>query len=89
MIAPANDLVARLRQIAAACPTTNDVEPQWHQLVRRDAELEQPITPYGRALRASSRPWPGVGQVGECLCGSSLVFHAPDDFDLPSSTSVE
>lgn len=62
------------------CPTTTVEAHAWHERVRRDAELPSPTTPHGRALRASARQWPGLGQIGECLCRSSLVFHAePDD----------
>lgn len=78
----------QLRRAAAACPSTPADSYRWHQLVRRDAELDHPLTPHGRALRSSSRTWPGLGQIGECLCGSSLLFHLLPDAEADEQPSA-
>ena len=78
--------LAQLRRRATACPTVSAAAQRWHQLVRRDAELPHPLTPHGRALRGTSRVWPGLGQLGDCLCASSLVFHEEPD-EQPSTAA--
>ena len=76
----------QLRRRALACPTVSADAQRWHQLVRRDAELAHPLTPHGRALKGTARVWPGLGQLGDCLCASSLVFHEEPD-ELPGAAA--
>jgi hypothetical protein len=53
-------------------PTTNSI---LHAAAKRDAAGGAPITAEGKSLLATARPWPAVGaHVGECTCGSSLIF---------------
>lgn len=77
----------QLRRRALACPTVSADAQRWHQLVRRDAELDHPLTPHGRALKGTARVWPGLGQLGDCLCASSLVFHEEPDDDQPGASA--
>lgn len=64
----------------AACPSTCLEARAFHDLVRADAESSNPETPHGRALRASAREWRDAGaMIGECLCGSSLMFGCLDE----------
>lgn len=78
--------LARLRLQLTACPGEVADARAWHDRVRLDAGRFHPRTPHGRAARASARWWPGVGQLGECACGSSLVLvedlDEHDDADL-------
>jgi hypothetical protein len=70
-------LLLRLTGKPGACdqdPTTNSI---LHAAARRDAGTGMPITSEGKELLASSRPWPELGEharIGECQCGSSLIF---------------
>ncbi len=73
--------LALLRVEACACPSDPTQARAWHRYVRADAELDRPLTPHGRAVRGTARPWPGLGQLGDCLCRSSLLFHVDDDHD--------
>lgn len=73
--------LALLRVEACACPSDPTRARAWHRYVRADAELDRPLTPHGRAVRGTARPWPGLGQLGDCLCRSSLLFCVVDDHD--------
>lgn len=78
----------QLRLEACACPSDSAAARAWHQLVRRDAETDRPLTPHGRAVRGSGRPWPGLGHLGDCLCRSSLVFHEEPDTDADAADAA-
>lgn len=59
----------------SACSRDPAVAHEQHRIAKLDASTGEPTTPRGRALLASSRPWPGMpARIGECLCGSSLMF---------------
>lgn len=68
--------------LEAACPSEFDAAQAHHLAVRADAATGAPVTPQGRALLASSRPWAAMGvgvRIGECACGSSLCFAGDEE----------
>ena len=78
--------LARLRLQLTACPSEAAASRVWHRRVKLDAARVHPSTPHGRSVRASGRWWAGVGQLGECLCGSSLVV--AEDLDQPEDDEI-
>jgi hypothetical protein len=71
------------------CPTDYPAVLEHHERVRTEAfcALEGAIpatSPQALRLLATRRPWPALGRyVGECSCGSSLLFGS-----LPSPSST-
>jgi hypothetical protein len=77
--------LAELRQIAT-CPHTAAAARAHHDAVKADVATGEPWTPHGRHMLATLRPWPGLGQLGECLCLSSLLItDEPEDGDEVSA----
>lgn len=63
-----------LRERARCCPTDPVAARAHHTAVKADAATGAPTTAQGRHLLATLRPWPGLGSIGECGCGSSLLI---------------
>lgn len=80
-------VLERVHAQAARCPTDPTVAGYWHESVKADAATGAPTTDHGRQLLATLRPWPGVGRLGECLCGSSLLIadQEQDDVSIPEA----
>lgn len=76
---PAADPIAQLRERSKRCPADAEAARAWHVAVKGDAQRPTPLTPHGRELARTLRPWPGLGRVGECLCGSSLLIADEED----------
>lgn len=79
LAAPVSDrfaaALAELRAMAVHCPDDSDEAAAHHRRVKADAATGAPVTDHGRRLLETSRPWPEEGcRIGECLCGSSLMF---------------
>lgn len=66
--------IAELRECAKNCPSDSVEARAHHDAVRADAATGHPVTEHGKHLLSTLRPWPGLGQIGECLCMSSLVI---------------
>lgn len=72
--------LAELRAMAAHCPDDSEAARLHHSRVRADAATGAPVTAHGQRLLETARPWPEEQcQIGECLCGSSLMFGFVDD----------
>lgn len=70
--------LAELRAMAAHCPDDSEAARLHHLEVKADAATGAPTTAHGKRLLSSSRPWPSEHcRIGECLCGSSLMFDEP------------
>lgn len=61
------------------CPEDVDAARAWHIFVKGDAMSGSPVSLHGQALLSSARHWPAVDAfVGECACGSTLMFARKD-----------
>lgn len=67
-------LTELLRDRRACCPDDTDEARVHHERVKADAATGAPTTAHGQHLLATLRPWPELGQLGECACGSSLLI---------------
>lgn len=57
------------------CPEDTHEATIWHHRVKEDVATGSPQTECGKALLKSARHWPAANALlGECLCGSTLLF---------------
>lgn len=91
---------AALRELCGAadpCPTDPAAAREHHRAVKAEVAAGAPVSVHARYLAATLRPWPEVGELGECTCGTSLLItDEPDDDEcnplgedvMPSATNA-